>query len=285
MVLIFICRRTSAVTTKVLKEYKDMIKNTTADLEEHLQEIDKKLQTLSLHGAPISDAEAAERQQIQEEWDSTHQCLDICAQVSAHIEKVQVNFFENISTPSGAYHQEPGTNHGHLPSARLVTVDAFIACKEKLSDTTAELKRHLEDVDSRLRALYSPTSKKSNEQAAEQERIREELDSIKQCLAICAQASVKVNQERINDFEDVSMTDDGHQVIVSTIGDLVSARRVTAGARSLQCLGQMSDESLQLLSQHHSQVGAEKGSDPRTGTDTQFEGRYGVGLKLKGSQA
>jgi hypothetical protein len=256
-----------------------MITNTTADLEEHLQDIDNKLQTLSLQGASISNEDATERQQIQEERDSTQQCLGICAQVFGHIEKVQPTAFENISTPLGAY-QGPGTKPGGLPSARLVTADAFTACKERLSDTTAQLESHLQDIDNRLRHLYLPIPKKSNEQVVEQERIREELESIKQCLAICTQASMKANQERTNDFEDVSMSDDGYQAIVSTIGDLVSARRVTAGARSLQCMGQMSDESLQQLSRHHSHIAIEGTVEPQTGTGTQFEGRYGAGFKL-----
>ena len=73
--------RTAAVTANVVKEYKEMIKITTTDLEEHLQAINNKLHTLSLQGARISGEDAAERQRIQEERDSTQQCLDICAQV------------------------------------------------------------------------------------------------------------------------------------------------------------------------------------------------------------
>jgi hypothetical protein len=108
-----------------------------------------------------------------------------------------------------------------------------------------------------------------------QERIQEEIDSIKQCLAICAEASVQAGQDRTNIFEDVSMTDDGRQAIVSTIGDLISAKRITAGARSMQLMGQMSDESLQHFSgdRHHA---TEKG--PKT--DGGFEDRHEAGWTL-----
>ena len=41
------------------------------------------------------------------------------------------------------------------------------------------------------------------------------------------------------------MADDGHQVIASTVGDLIFARNVMAGSRVTQVLGQMSDESIQ----------------------------------------
>jgi hypothetical protein len=266
-----------------------LITNTTTDLEEHLREIDNKLQTLSLQGASSSTEDTHELQQIQEERDSTKQCLDICAQVSAHIEQVQPTVLENMSTPSGAY-GGPGTKPEYPRSARLVTADAFNVCKVKLSSTTTQLESHLQDIDNRLRTLYSSRPKTPNEQTTEQ-NIREELESVKQCLAICAQASAKANQHRINDFEDVSMTDDGRQVIVSTIGDLVSAKRITAGARSLQCLGQMSDESLQHLSWHGSHIATEKDVEPQTETGPKtepktgpkFEGRYGVGVKLSSS--
>ena len=67
------------------------------------------------------------------------------------------------------------------------------------------------------------------------------------------------------------MTDDGRQAIVSTIGDPISAKRITAGARSMQLMGQMSDESLQHFSRdrHHA---TEKG--PKTGGG--FEDRHGA---------
>jgi hypothetical protein len=264
---------------RVLKEYKDLITNTTADLEEHLQQIDDKLQALSLQDLAISDEIVAERRQIQEERDSTQQCLKICAQVVTHIDQHQPTIFENTSTPSDGY-QAPDTKLGGFPSARIITADTFKVCKEKLSDTTMKLESHLQDIDNRLQNLSLPGSKNSNDQVAEQERIKEELDSIKQCLAICAQASTQANKERVNIFEDISMTDDGHQVLVSTIGDLISARRVTAGARSRQWLGQMSDDSLQQLSQNSSHFAAEKSVESQTERSGNFEGRYGVGLKL-----
>ena len=44
----------------------------------------------------------------------------------------------------------------------------------------------------------------------------------------------------------------GNQIIVSTLGDLISARVITAGAGSTQWLGHMSDAPLQQLSQNRS---------------------------------
>jgi len=97
-------RRTSTVTLSVLKEYKDMITHTTVDLEEHLQEINDRLRAFAPPGPALSVESAAEQRQIEEERDSTQQCLEVCAQVFSHIDQLQPTVFENVSTLPGAYH-------------------------------------------------------------------------------------------------------------------------------------------------------------------------------------
>ena len=59
--------RKAADIANVFKEYKEMLTNTTSDLEEHLEKIDDRLQILSLQGTRLSDEDAAERKQVQEE--------------------------------------------------------------------------------------------------------------------------------------------------------------------------------------------------------------------------
>lgn len=53
-------------------------------------------------------------------------------------------------------------------------------------------------------------------------------------------------------FEDVNTAEDAHLVIVSTAtkGNPITAKNITTGARTSKWLGQMSDESLQTLSQN-----------------------------------
>ena len=214
--------RTATITAKVLQEYKETIKNTTSDLEEHLEEIDKNLQILSSRGTDISDEDAAERLLMVEERDSTQECLSICAKVSLHIDQVRPSAVKDISDPSFAF-KEP-------------------------SDTT-------------LKSIIS-------------------AQLVKQCLSICAQASKQADQTRINVFEDINMADDGYQVIVATLGDLILARRVTIGARSTQLMGQMSDDSLQQLSQDHIPADVKRDLEAQAGALPNFEGRYGAGDKL-----
>jgi hypothetical protein len=277
--------RTVAVTANVLKEYKELIANTTSDLEDHLKEIDAKLQAFSLHGPSMSDEDIAERERVQEEKDSTKQCLTICAQVSEHIDQVQPLAFEDVSAAQRT-HQVNVTRLRGLTSAKQVTANVLKECKERLTDTTLGLERHLQEVENRLRTVSSQGASISGEDAAERERVQEEKESIKQCLSICAEASQQVKEPRTNVFGEVSAGIDSHQVIVATLGDLISAIRVTAGDRGTQWLGQMSDGSLQQLSrdrriENPDSVATEEATEPRTETVTKFEGHYGAGYKLE----
>jgi hypothetical protein len=269
-------RRTAAITTNVLKEYKEMISNTTADLEEHLENIDNRLRTISVQGTGISDGDTAERQQIQEERNSTQQCLDICNRVLMQLDQAQPNAFIDFSS---TYHPPAVTTLGDLTSAQQLTANTFRACREKLIDTTTYLERQLQDINNRLKRFSMLPTNISNEQAAEQERLQEERDAIKQGLDICVEASRQANQEHNNVYEDISLIDDSQQLIISTIGALITARRVSGGSRSVQVFGQISDESFQLLARN---IGTEKVIERQPGVGPEFEGRYGMGVKLSG---
>jgi DNA repair exonuclease SbcCD ATPase subunit len=269
-------RRTAAITANVLKEYKEMISNTTADLEEHLENIDNRLRTISVQGTGISDGDTAERQQIQEERNSTQQCLDICNKVLIQLDQAQPNAFIDFSS---TYHPPAVTTLGGLTSAQQLTANTFRACREKLIDTTTYLERQLQDINNRLKRFSMLPTNISDKQAAEQERLQEERDAIKQGLNICAEASRQANHEHNNVYEDISLIDDSQQVIISTIGALITARRVSGGSRSIQVFGQMSDESFQLLSRN---IGTEKVIERQPGVGPEFEGRYGMGVKLSG---
>ena len=115
--------RKATVTVNVLEEYKDIITNTTSDLEEHLQEIDNKLQPFSLQSSRTSDEDRAERAQLREEMDSTEKCLRICSQVSERINKVQPNAIEDTSAAHDA-HRMVAATLGDLISVRRVTAKA-----------------------------------------------------------------------------------------------------------------------------------------------------------------
>jgi chromosome segregation ATPase len=262
--------RTATVTADVLRDYKDMITQTTSDLEEHLQEIESKLEALPLRRDTISDEDAAERERIQEEMDSTKQCLAICAQVSEQVNQFRPNFFEDISAAEDSQQVDVATL-GKRISAKRVTANVLHQFEEKLTKTTSDLEEHLHNIDNRLQTLLSPGARTLGE--VERKRVQEEMDSIKQCLAICEQASEQAEKFRTNVFEDVSAARDAHQLVVATLGDLISAKRVTAGRSATQWLGQMSDASLQQLSRDR---GIEARIRPSTDKVPELQGELGA---------
>ena len=270
--------RTAAVTIDVLNQYKGMVTNTTSDLEEHLQAIDKKLQSLSSQGARVSSEDLAEREHIQQEMESTRQCLRICAQVSEHMDQVRASALD--ATHEGLNtHPVIVTKLEGYASAKLATSNAIKESKEKFANTALELEESLKKLNNRLEDI-SRRDLTSGVTAAEHGRVQEEKKVIEQCLRVCARASHQADEVQTFVFEDVNVAQDSHQVVVATLGDLISARRISAGARSKQWLGQMSDSSLQQISKDSNRVAMENIVEPESGMTDNFEGRYGTGKPL-----
>lgn len=224
-----------------------------------------------------------------EERESIQQCLEICAEVSHHIEKLQKD--------SVLSHSELSRPHTHetdlyAAQARRITSQRLNSCHTEMQLTSAELQSRLADVDSRLASLsQKPWSKEGPATScSDVDTVQKELDSIRQCLSICQEATEQSANARVNVFEDVTMADDGKQIIVSTIGDLIAAKRIKAGARSVQLLGQMSDASVQQCSQPlssatnvgsmHTRAGPDSAVKAEKPSTAQFTGRYGRGQTL-----
>jgi hypothetical protein len=66
----------------------------------------------------------------------------------------------------------------------------------------------------------------SGQHIAEKRRIREENDSAKKCLTVCAQAYEHANKVISKVFEDVAATPDAAQIIAFIIGELISVNRI-----------------------------------------------------------
>ena len=253
-----------------------MITNTTSDLEDILHDFDEKMRDPTFKDNDTSEQGSGSESAVEEERASIQQCLKICLQVSTHIDEVQAQELGNVAVPSGKDSSIEMADKSNL--ARLITNEALEDCRRGLGFTTLELKARLRDAERRLTAALR-REQWTEDGVQNHELLKEELDSVKQCLSICANAE-EVARERVNVFEDVSMADDGHQLIVSTMGDLISAKRVTIGSRSTQWLGQMSDITVQQLSRNHSTGNVADGEQTQVIKGTHFENRHGTGRKL-----
>ena len=277
-----------------------MIDNTSADLQDLLRHSDRGRNSSATGGDSVAVIECAGSDQIgaEEERKSIEHCLNVCARVSIHIEQVQAQ----LLSPEGEHHseREVGQKSGHLDPARSVTIEKLEDCKTGIGITQTGLRVQLQDVKHRLTRLLHRSNDPQDDGGGDSSgrETVEELKSIQQCLSICEHATEEVTKERINVFEDVHMLDDAYQVIVSTLGDLISAKRISTGARSKQWLGQMSDDSLQQLSRDNTTTvatGADsdmtsstaKTDEIRNTTDgpqitigPPFQGRHGAGRPL-----
>lgn len=154
-----------------------------------------------------------------------------------------------------------------------------------LANTTSDLEDRVQEINGRLQTLSLKATTASIEAATEREKVQEEKDSTNQCLTICAQASQHINQVRTHVFEDISADRDAHQVIVSTSGDLIVAKRISAGVGATQWLGQMPEAVIQQLSRDRAvnvsgQAATEMNKEKQIEITAKFQGQFGAGHKL-----
>lgn len=222
-----------------------MIQSTTQDLEDHLQEVSTKLEALSTRATSSTNiASGLERQRIQDEKNSTEQCLMICGDVLSHINKMRL-----LPLPEGSSAITDITtlslqdlNHSHI-----ITISTLLECSDKLEATVSQLKAH--EMQNRLQQSR-PAELNPVYIAKEAQKLQDERLSVQQCLAICTEASGNANSDRIHTLEDVTMGHNGQQIFVSTLGDLFRLKGVSAGDDAIQFVGSVSDETLQYYFQH-----------------------------------
>jgi Fungal N-terminal domain of STAND proteins len=257
------CSRSTKVTAELVREYHEMIKTTVSDLEDRLEIINKKLNS-PLPTSSRSGNDTNERKRIIEEIESTKQCLNICTDVFKHINGIRPSIFEATFTPS--------MNEDFF----VTTKQALESCNKTLDNQMQQLQSHLQELSVRLEGFLSYQGT-DVEKDAERQRILDDFSSTQQSLNICLNASERASKDRLNIYADVAVAEDSSQYIISTVGDLISAKNISAGARSLQCMGQLSDESLQKLVASPRSM-AESG-ELQTQPGATFE-RYGAGYTL-----
>lgn len=267
--------RQAAITSSVLEEYKQMIAETTSDLQDHLVDIDGRVR--SLQKKESFRSASSELEEVTEEKASTEQCLYICAGVAAAIEAFEKDLASGTDARSASR-----SEHTNSAQARKITETMLTEFQVKLLSNRKAIESRLREIDRRLHDLSEKGPQITGEEALRLESMKEERDSITQCLNICTDASNLAGNPRVNIFEDIKSADDSHQLVVSTIGDLISAKHITTGARSAQWFGQMSDETLQQLSRNQRLVLPDE-KKPGLRVSHGFHEKYGAGYQLEHS--
>lgn len=280
-------RRVAAITPGVLEEYKDLIADTQYDLQSHLDRLNEQEQGLNTEqlGSTSPGSEVTELHAMLEEKESTRLGLQICAQLSA-----QITELESTSTEVPQFSDRPSA-HKYLKSGLNTT-------KGSIDTLVNRLRSHETDVERQLESMSSLSPSASDQTTSQLDTLQEAKASIRQCINVVTEASEHLAEERRNIFEDITMADNSYEYSVSTIGDLVTARKLDLKGRSRHVAGQISSqdfqksiEALTRLDMEHirathspvkdqsqpSQGSEAEPPDPVTGP---FHNRYGPGISL-----
>ena len=276
--------RKSSITAESLETYKDLIETAKGDLEAHLENIDGKLERILGHTVAESDSDASELRLIKEERLSTEKCLQICAQLSDHIDQLQ---FASNRSDSSCGPSDPDA----LPER--ITNEGLQECKNSLALTVAKLESHMQDVMNRL-LTKSKRAMTSEDEFMDLTRLRDEWNTARQCMDICSKADTHL-KENITSIDNYA-TGDAIQFMVSTNGKPLHGKNRGLGWRSRQVGGYISDVSVQQLSRDLTGIamrntGNESRSSPGNtafapdeviGNEatSEFKERYGQGFKL-----
>ncbi|GKT48505.1 uncharacterized protein ColSpa_08686 [Colletotrichum spaethianum] len=278
--------RQSATTAENLEKYRTMIITTTDDLEARLDSIDAKLAAVFERTVTEIDSDARELQRIRAERASTQKCLDICAQLADHINRIQ-------QRPSQGPRTLSSVDAAAYPDR--VTNDGLQACKERLAQTIANLEKHMQQLMDRL-IEKSAAKMNSEHEVAQLATLREEWDTARQCLSICSSAENHV-KENISIIDNYATGDDTVQFLVSTNGKTIHGKNRGYGSMMRQVGGHLSDASLQQMSRDISRISLQgtrkEGAPSQDGafstaddlviqdvSNGDFKERYGRGLKL-----
>lgn len=233
------------MTLQVLNEYKDMIDDTRHDLENHLEEINLKLQSLVPQDRAPSTTTTPDIRRIENERDSTERCLEICTQLLEHISTMR---FQPVAAQSSSERTPAAISAHDLTVADVITLSTLKSCSTKLSETMSELQAHREAANSKapLDTTEPPHGLAADPDLSIQ-RLWGEVDSTKQRLELCERASAWASSGRVHTVEDITVGNDAKQMCVSTLGDLFNVKGATAGHGSFQFFGSTSEAGLKQL--------------------------------------
>lgn len=227
--------RKSSQTAESLEDHKISLKEAKDDLEDHLLNIDEKLEAIIGRIVPDTDEDITELRRIREERISTEKGLEICAQLSYHIDKIQSTLKQ-----SG---RPPGSVKPSALSERVVN-EGVQGCKDSMNLASEKLKRNLRDTMDRL-IKKSKTAMSSKEEAAELARVWNEWEAASKCKEFYSKEENYLN-ESISIIENCS-AGNSVQYLVSTDGTVIHGKNQDEGGGAFQCGGHIDSATLQAI--------------------------------------
>ena len=235
--------RRSSVTAEKLASYKALIETATDDLQDHLGTIDEKLEAILQRSVSDSNPDSKELRLMKEERLSTQRCLQICDQLSEHINQIKI--------PPTRSSVSPGAIDARSIPEQAIN-EGLQNCRNSLIFTTAKLEKYMKDITDRMVAR-SKTGMMSEDDVADLARLQEEWETARQGVIFCSQAEDYL-KENVSVIEN-DATGDAIQLMVSTTGKPVHGKNKGYGWRTRQVGGLFNaDETVVQLSRDMARV-------------------------------
>ncbi|KAL5342679.1 hypothetical protein BJX70DRAFT_269047 [Aspergillus crustosus] len=242
--LAYVNLRTTKITKQVVEEYKELIQNTQCDLESHLEDIRTKVETLSLNGSAITKIDPAELRRMEDEKQSTQKSIHICQQFLDFLDQSQSSLLGNLESAPKKPYQQLSSSQRPMQSS-WINAEGLNSARKELMSWRIQLLQNLYEVDKQLPTSRPDIPLLGDGPTSEQQTFQEEVQGTEALLEFCEHAKREVNQPRTNYYEDVTAEDNSHLAVVTTLKDLISAKRIKSGIGSKLVLGQMSDDTIQ----------------------------------------
>ena len=208
-----------------------MIKDTTYNLNLHLQRIDEKLALIAGESTTTSETSI----DLKDERAVTTQCLRVCEDARSYLESLT--------------DREPSLRQQPVPDRASDTQDQFEAqrlTRKTLDDHRDEFSEVIGRLRERLDTLPLEGTPRSDQQRL---LLQEDIDISRQCLEVCKRASNEVSQRKVYKVGEAIADEDSDQVLVTSLADLFDVRKASSTGRSAQFLGLVTDETLQRISE------------------------------------
>lgn len=191
----------------------------------------------------VSGADTAEIQMMEDEKNSTQKSLDICEQFLGFIDQARPSLLGEIGQSSRSFGNPPMSVTPSL--SWLINAEGLNSAQKEITSWRLRLLQHLYGVGQNTQSQQRYLPSMIDERTSAEQDFKEELSGTEDLLAFCKQAEEEANRPRTHYFEDITTGDNSRQAVVTTLEDLISAKRVKSGDSSYQALGRMSDETIQ----------------------------------------
>ncbi|KAF5972071.1 hypothetical protein FBULB1_8902 [Fusarium bulbicola] len=178
-------RVNTSISSEVLQEYKDMIRDTTSNLQDHMNRLDQKLRALAGSEVESPSKDEPRWMAIREEKQSTQEGLKICSQLSAQTEQLEPTSKEHLQ-----FLQQPSER-------KFIRSELGDSCQSLVS----RLQTHERNIYNRIQTMKS-SGPLSGDEAIQIAEFQETIESIRQCMNLVAGAGQILSYEQRDILDD-----------------------------------------------------------------------------------